>query len=160
MLLWRDKPKGGGEHTKLWKIFLSKADRIEELPQGEVSSETRIFPKLDLDLKPDGIVYEGGEIPEIGIIIYGGAFCFEFETDWKQAICKVAKYSLANKDNKLIIQLFFVVKKENKSIDSRKLREWLNELEKIGQFRIRWFFISLEDEKMYELRENGSWKLI
>ncbi|RLI76921.1 hypothetical protein DRP05_11765 [Archaeoglobales archaeon] len=163
MFSWRGKPEGGTEHEKLMEIFLDKAIKIEDLPQINVTSEYPIQGTLKLRVDFGMTVIEEYDEFE-GIIIPHKHYvlCFEIETDWRKAICKVANYTFANRGRTTPIQqVFFIVKGNKIGIDTyKKLREWLNDMERVGKLRLRWFIIFLDKEEMYELKKGGKLKLI
>jgi len=80
---------------------------------------------------------------------------FEIETDWWNGLYKIARYSFANRRRKRgcgISDLIFVIEADW-MMDTVKceLREWLNEMEKVEKFKIRWFIVFRDEEELYEL---------
>ncbi len=126
----------------------AKKGLIKGIPQGKVFTEEE--PSGFLASRPDGIMYEKG-CPKIW---------FEIETNWWNGLYKVARYSFVNmgrsKEGCKISDLIIVAKADwMMDLVKCELRNWLNKMEDIGNFKVRWFIIDLSTRKMYELKKCG-----
>jgi len=149
MFTWNKPPSGGKEHTDLWKIFIQKAKKglIKGIPQGYVYTEEQ--PKGFLASRPDGVMYKEG----------CSMIWFEIETDWWNGLYKVAKYSFVNMIPKKGCKIsdLIIITKADWIMDAVKckLRDWLNKMEDIGDFKIRWFIIDSNTRSICELKNCG-----
>ncbi len=152
MLIWEEPPKVGTqseEHMSLWEIFKKSIaeGRIENVPHGHVHTEPKDLWRY---YQPDGVLYHNSDTITI----------FELEREWWSILNKIGLISLMKRvKNIKVKEVFFVVgtKKVRALKETKKeFRDWLNNIEKVENFKIRVFLV--EDQKIYELTEDGEFK--